>query len=166
MPVLDEVGDRLAGDVARVARVGLAGDRVVDEEVHDQGLGDAERVEVRRRRVREQRHVRLVDRLEAADRGAVEGQTVVEDRLVERGDGHGEVLHDARQVTETDVDHLDALVLDVLQQLFAVLEHSSSLAARGDRVKMVRAAHAPLRARRREPTIGPLHDRIDFVSGM
>ena len=44
--------------------------------------------------------------------------------------GHGEVLHDARQVAEADVDHLDALVLDVLQQLFAVLEHSSSLAAR------------------------------------
>ena len=56
-------------------------------------------------------------------------EAVVEDRLVERGDGHREVLHDAGQVTEADVDHLDALVLDVLQQLFAVLEHSSSLAA-------------------------------------
>src|SRR3712207_8203862 len=38
---------------------------------------------VRRRGVREQRHVGLVDRLEAADRGAVEVEAVVEDRLVE-----------------------------------------------------------------------------------
>ena len=40
-----------------------------------------------------------------------------------------EVLHHAGQVAEADVDHLDALVLDVLEQLVAVLEHSSSLAA-------------------------------------
>ena len=53
-------------------RVGLAGERVVDEEVDDQRLGVAERVEVRRGRVGEQRHVRLVDGLEAADRRAVE----------------------------------------------------------------------------------------------
>ena len=43
--------------------------------------------------------------------------------------GNGEVLHDAGQVAEADVDHLDALVLDVLQQFVAVCEHSSSLAA-------------------------------------
>ena len=34
----------------------------------------------------------------------------------------------AGQVAEPDVDHLDALVLDVLQQLVAVGEHSSSSA--------------------------------------
>ena len=31
--------------------------------------------------------------------------------------GHGEVLHDAGQVAEPDVDHLDALLLDVAQDL-------------------------------------------------
>ena len=48
-------------------------------------------------------------------------EAVVEDRLVERRHRHGEVLHHAGQVAEPDVDHLDALVLDVLQQLVAVL---------------------------------------------
>jgi predicted RNase H-like nuclease len=66
----------------------------------------------------------VVDRLKAADRGTVEVQSVVEDRLVERRDRNREVLHDAGKVTEADVDHLDALVLDVLQQLVAVCEHS------------------------------------------
>ena len=40
--------------------------------------------------------------------------------------GHGEVLHDAGQVAEPDVDDLDALVLDVGQQLVGALEHLSS----------------------------------------
>ena len=57
-------------------------------------------------------------------------EAVVEDRLVERRHRDGEVLLDAGQVDEADVDHLDALVLDVLEQLVAVAEHSSSLAAR------------------------------------
>jgi hypothetical protein len=38
----------------------------VDEEVDVEGLAAPERVEVRRGRVREERHVGLVDRLEAA----------------------------------------------------------------------------------------------------
>ena len=123
-----QVGLGLPRDVARVAAVGLTGERVVDEEVDDERLARAERVEVRRGRVWEQRHVRLVDRLEPADRGAVEVETVVEDRLAERRHRDREVLHDPRQVAEPDVDHLDALVLDVLQQLVAVREHGSSLA--------------------------------------
>src|SRR6478609_6629709 len=55
---------------------------------------------------------------------------VVEDRLVERRDRDREVLLDTGQVDEAYVDHLDAFVLDELEQLVAVLEHSSSLAAR------------------------------------
>ena len=42
------------------------------------------------------------------------------------------------QVAEPDVDHLDALVLDELQQLVAVAKHSSSLAALRDRVHVCR----------------------------
>src|SRR3712207_6985018 len=55
--------------------------RSVDEEVHHQRLRGPEGVEVRRRRVGEQRHVGLVDGLEAADRGAVEAEAVLEDAL-------------------------------------------------------------------------------------
>jgi len=64
-----------------------------------------------------------VDGLEAADRRTVEGQAVVEDALVERRDGDGEVLHDSGQVTEADVDELDLLVPHVPEQLVAVGEH-------------------------------------------
>jgi hypothetical protein len=112
-----EVGLGLLRHVARVAGVGLAGERVVDEEVDDERLAGAERVQLRVVGVREQEHVRLVDLLEAADRGAVEAEAVVEHVLRERADRHGEVLHHARQVAEADVDHLDALLLDVLQDL-------------------------------------------------
>ena len=40
--------------------------------------------------------------------------------------GDVEVLHDARQVAEPDVDELDVLVLDVPQDLVGVAEHPSS----------------------------------------
>ena len=79
MPRAGQVGLGLLGDVARVAGVGLAGERVVDEEVQRQRLLAAERVDERRRRVGQQQHVRLVDLLEAADRRAVERETVGED---------------------------------------------------------------------------------------
>jgi hypothetical protein len=113
----------LTGHVARVAAVGLAGDRVVHEEVDVERLVLAERVEARGRRVREQSHVGLVDRLETADRGAVEGDAVVEEVLVDRRGRDGEVLHDAGKVAEPDVDVLDTLVRDVAQELFGVVEH-------------------------------------------
>ena len=86
----------------------------------------AERVDEGGGRVREQHHVGLVDRLEAADRRAVEHQAVVEDALVERLGRDVEVLHDAGQVAEPDVDELDVLVLDVLQDLVGVVEHDTS----------------------------------------
>jgi hypothetical protein len=50
----------------------------VDEEVQDERLAGAERVDARGRRVGQQQHVRLVDRLEAADRRAVEAEAVGE----------------------------------------------------------------------------------------
>jgi hypothetical protein len=78
-----QVGLGLRRDVARVAAVGLVGERVDDREVHDERLLDAEGVEVGRRHVGQQLHVRLVDRLEAADRGAVEGLADREEVLVQ-----------------------------------------------------------------------------------
>jgi hypothetical protein len=94
----------------------------VHEEVHVERLVLAERVRRAGQRVREQRHVRLVDRLEAADGRAVEGDAALEDVGCGAG-GDGEVLHRAREVAEPDVDVLDLLVRDVLQDLFGVVEH-------------------------------------------
>ena len=74
-----EVLLRLARDVARVAAVGLARDRVVHEEVDVERLVLAERVQPRGGGVGEQRHVGLVDGLEAADGRAVERDAVLQD---------------------------------------------------------------------------------------
>ena len=65
-----------------------------------------ERVERRRRRVREQQHVRLGDALPAADRRAVEAEALVEGLLAERRQGQRDVLPGAEQVGELQVDHL------------------------------------------------------------
>ncbi len=108
---------RLAGHVARVARVRLAGERVVHEEVEVQRLGGAERVDARGLGVGQQHHVGLVDRLEAAHRRAVERQAVLEHALVERRRRDREVLDDAGQIAEPDVDVLDFLVLDLLDDV-------------------------------------------------
>src|SRR5476649_170846 len=66
-----------------------------------------------------------MDRLETADRGAVKAEAVGEDRLVERFDGHGEVLHDPGQIAEPHVDGLDLVIPDEPQDLVGVGEHAS-----------------------------------------
>src|SRR5262249_50284099 len=60
-------------------------------------------------------------------RGPVEGQPVLERGDVERLRGDGEVLHDARQVTEPDVDEPDLLVGDEAQDLVGTGEHAGVL---------------------------------------
>ena len=125
-----EVGLGLGRDVARVAAVGLAGERVDDREVHDERLLGPERVEVGARRVGDELHVGLVDRLEAADRRAVEHLAVGEEVDVDRLRGHVEVLHDAGQVAEPDVDELDVLVLDVREDLLGEVELLETLFSR------------------------------------
>ena len=127
-----EVLLRLARDVAGVAAVGLARDRVVHEEVDVERLVLAERVQQRGGGVGEQRHVGLVDRLEAADGRAVERDAVFQD-VGCRGGGDGEVLHHAGKVAEADVEILDLLVRDEFENLFGVAEHPRLLlrSARG-----------------------------------
>ena len=112
---------RLAGHVARVARVGLAGERIVHEEVHVQRLGCAERVDACGLGVRQQHHVGLVDGLEPANRRAVERQAVLEDAVVERRRRDGEVLDHTGQVAEPNVDVFDLLVLDQLDDVVGCL---------------------------------------------
>ena len=65
----------------------------------------------------QQHHVGLVDGLEAAHRRAVECQAVLEHALVERRGRDREVLDDAGQIAEPDVDVLDVLVLDLLDDV-------------------------------------------------
>jgi hypothetical protein len=78
-----EVGLGLARNVPRIAGVRLAGQRVVDEARHVECLGRSDRVDGSRGRVGDQRHVRLMDGLEATDRRAVEHESGVEQVLRE-----------------------------------------------------------------------------------
>ena len=134
----EEVLLRLLGDVARVAAVALAGDRVGDVAVHHERLPAPERVEVGGGGIGHQHHVRLLDLLEAAHGRAVEGVTVLELALVEHGGRDRDVLHHPRQVAEAQVDELDALRLDQLQHLMR-----GSLFHGADRSRGVRRAGRP-----------------------
>jgi hypothetical protein len=107
----------LGGHVARVAGVGLAGDRVPDEAVEDQGRVGPERVEDRRARVGDQDHVRLLDLLEPADRGTVEAVALLEPLLGQLVGRDREVLHQPGQVGEAEVHDLDLGVPDQVENV-------------------------------------------------
>jgi len=114
-PRLLHVRFRLLGDVARVAGVGLARDRILDvADEHEGGHGGIG-IHLGRRRVGNEQHVRLVDGLEAADRRAVEAQPIRENALAQLGDGNGEVLPEAGEIDEAKIDDPGALLLGHLQ---------------------------------------------------
>ena len=130
----EEVLLRLLGDVARVAAVPLARDRIGDVAVHDERLPASERVQVGGGGVGDEDHVRLLDLLEAAHGRAVEGVAVLELALVEHPGGDRHVLHHPRQVAEAQVDELDALRVDQLQHLVGgSLFHGADRRAPGSR---------------------------------
>ena len=112
-----EVFLRLLGDEARVAAVGLAGDRVDHVADQEKCLVRENRIDRGRVRVGHEHHVALVDRLEAADAGPVESEAGDEAVLFELSDRQAEVLPCSRQIDEPDVDDLDALSLRALDHL-------------------------------------------------
>ena len=143
----------LLGHVPRVTAVGLEGERVVHEAVQVQRLVLAERVHDGGRRVREKNHVRFVDLLEAADGRAVEAESLAEAVLGQSVSGDREVLHEAGQVAEPEVDDLDPLVLHETDDLRrTALLHDDSLScvllertrcARSQRIKTATYYHSP-----------------------
>ena len=76
-----------------------------------------ERVDHRGVGIRHEEHVGFLDLLEAADRRAVEAEPFLEDVLGELVRGNREVLHEAGKVAEAHVDDLDALVLELLDDV-------------------------------------------------
>ena len=111
---LDVVQGRL-GDRAGVAVVGGAGVGVHHVAEQRQGRLLIERVDDRGRQVWTQLHVRLVDRLPAGDRRAVEHGAVVEEVVIDQIDVKRDVLHLAAHVGETNVNVFDVLFLDQVQ---------------------------------------------------
>src|SRR6185312_9486053 len=108
---------RLADDVARIARVRLLGDRIGHVADQRQRRILRERIELGRRRIGDEQHVRGVDRLPAADRRAVEPEAVLERVFLQLLNRDGRVLPDARQVDELQIDELYAVLLGELEDL-------------------------------------------------
>jgi hypothetical protein len=113
----------LAGDEPRVATVGLFSEGVFD--ITDDGeRGElTDRIDPRRRGVRNQDHVRLLDLLKPSDAGAVEPDAFGPDGTAfqDLARGDREVLPEPRQVVELEVDDLDVVVLDHLGDVSDVL---------------------------------------------
>ena len=99
------------GDAARVARIGFAGNRIDDVAEQAERRLVAERVHDRGAGVGNHQHVRRVDRLPAADRGAVKARAVLEERLVVFAHGDREMLPRADQVHELQVHQFGTLFL-------------------------------------------------------
>ena len=116
----------LLRDLARILRIGLTVAGVEDVEHHDERLVLAERVDVRRRDIGDELHVRLVDRGEPADRGAVEHLPDGEELIVDRRGGNVEVLLHTGEIREPDVEELHVLLFDVRDHFGRVFEHDSS----------------------------------------
>src|SRR5262249_30658635 len=110
---------RLLGDVARITRVPLAGDRILHVADEDQRRDRGERIHLRGRGVGNEQHVGLVDRLETADRGAIEAEAVFEDVFPQLRDGNRKVLQEAGEIDEAQVDDPGALLLGHLEDVFA-----------------------------------------------
>src|SRR5690606_27309435 len=90
----------LGGDVPRITRVLLARDRVLDRTLERQRGVLRERIHARRGGIRDEQHVALVDRLKAADRGAVEPEAFLEALWFQTAERDGRVLPFAGQVDE------------------------------------------------------------------
>ena len=120
-----EVIFRLLRDVAGVARVGLARDRVLHEAVDHQGRMLAEGIHDRGLGVGHQKHVRLLDLLEPADRGPVESVAFGESLLGQLIDRYREMLREPRQVCEAEVDDLNFVVLREFQYVLGRFGHVS-----------------------------------------
>ena len=103
--------ERLAQDVARVALVRLAvGRDDVADHPADLRLARAPRHDDERLRIGDRDHVRLLDRVEAGDRRAVEAHPVVE-RALELVGRDREALQMPLEVVEPEEHRLDALRL-------------------------------------------------------
>jgi hypothetical protein len=126
-PARAQVRLRAPRDPARVLRIGRARDRVGD--LADEGqrgrLGRG--IEDRRGRIGHEEHVGVLNRLPAADRGAVEAQALVERGLVEAAHGKGHVLPRPEQVAELEVDHRRARLAGPLERLTCVRQRLAAV---------------------------------------
>ena len=106
-----------------VTVVGLAGAGVHDGADDDQGLLNAEGVNVRGLNVGDQLHVGLCNALEAANGGAVKKLAVDEEIVINRLSGQVEVLLHAGHVGESDINEDYFFVLDKVENFLGAGKH-------------------------------------------
>ena len=98
-----DVGFGFASHIARIAFVGLEGDRVVDVTGEDECRDVSNRINEGGFGIGHQEHVRFVDLLKAADGGTVEWQSFREKLFIEAAHGDREVLPGAGHINEAHV---------------------------------------------------------------
>ena len=114
--VADPGGDQVLlgffGGRARVAGIGLAGQRLVHIAKDDQRGLRRKRIQHRGRAIRHQHHVALVDRLPPGDRRAVKHDPLVEKVLIDRAQMMRQMLPLAARIGKPEVDIFDFVLLD------------------------------------------------------
>jgi hypothetical protein len=108
----------LEGETEDVARVAVVRVAVRRDDVADHPPRDAVAQHTERARVRDRDHVRLLDRVEAGDRRAVEAHPVVE-RALDLACRDRETLEMTFEIGEPEEHVLDAALLDLLHDLLA-----------------------------------------------
>src|ERR1035438_3970404 len=91
---------------------------------HNQRRRLRERVHQRRLRVRDQQHIAFVDRRPAADARSIHSKAVHEAALVQLAEGVGNMMLQARNIGEPQIQLLGIVLLGKFQNFFR--SHSSS----------------------------------------
>ena len=110
-------------NAAGVTVVGLTGAGVHDGADDDQGLLNAEGVNVCGLNVGDQLHIGLCDALEAANGGAIKKLAVDEEIVINCLGGQVEVLLHAGHIGETDIDEDYFFVLDKVENFLGAGKH-------------------------------------------
>ena len=105
------------GDPARVALVVLARDGIDHVAGHHQRRDFGERIHERGGRIGNQQHVALIDRRPAAD-ATVQAEAFFEGLFVQLADGIGDVLLQAGQIGEAQIELLDVVLLREFETSF------------------------------------------------
>ena len=123
-PAVGQVQFRFARDPPRIPLITLLGDRILHVADHNQRRRLRKRVHQRRLRIRNQQHVAFVDRRPAADARSVHSKPVLEAALVELAHRVGNVMLQARNIGEPQIQLLGIVLLGKFQYFFR--SHSSS----------------------------------------
>src|ERR1700730_16269444 len=92
---------------------------------HDKRRSGEKRIDERRIRIGNQKHVRFVDGRPPANRTGIESESLFEGALLKLADGIADVLPEAGYVDEAKVEYLRTMLFRKFQYTFCV--HSLSL---------------------------------------